>query len=48
MKQPLVRIFEPILKEKAESILFLGEHMRNIFKPAMSNSNVGLFKFAKV
>ena len=29
-------------------VLFSGDHMRNIFKPAMSNTNLGLFKFAKV
>ena len=48
LKQPLVRIFEPILKDKVEQILFAGDHMRNIYKPAMSNSNIGLFKFTKV
>ena len=48
LKQPLIRIFEPILKDRVEQQLFTGDHMRNIFKPAMSSSSMGLFKFAKV
>ena len=48
LSKPLIRIFEPILGDRAEHILFTGDHMRNIYKPAMSNSNMGLFKFAKV
>ncbi|KAK6639162.1 DNA polymerase delta catalytic subunit [Polyplax serrata] len=45
LAKPLVRIFEPILGEKAESILLRGDHTRT---KAMVTSRVGaLFAFTK-
>lgn len=47
IKQPLIRLFEPILA-KPEVTLFSGEHMRNIYVPPKGNQVSGLFKFATV
>ena len=48
IKEPLIRIFEPILREKAESILFQGEHCRHIVVPPKGGTTKGIFKFAVV
>jgi len=45
LKQPLIRIFEPILPN-AEAALFSGEHTRSIYVPKVANT--GLAKFAVV
>jgi DNA polymerase delta subunit 1 len=47
IKQPLIRLFEPILKQP-EVTLFSGEHTRNIYVPPKGQSAAGLFKFAVV
>lgn len=46
IKQPLLRIFEPVFSN-AETLLFSGEHTRNIFVPKMATTS-GLGKFAVV
>lgn len=48
IKEPLFRIFEPILKDKTEAVLFKGDHTRNIVVPSKGQSTVGIFKFAVV
>lgn len=35
LKQPLIRIFEPIL-QSPEQVLFVGEHTRNIYVPKVT------------
>jgi len=47
IKQPLLRLFEPILNNP-ELTLFSGEHTRNIYVPPKGASTTGLFKFTKV
>lgn len=47
IKQPLVRLFEPILNNP-ELTLFSGEHTRNIYIPPQGAAKTGLFKFTKV
>lgn len=49
IKQPLVRIFEPMFRDAAdaESKLFSGEHVRVIHQPKIT-TNSGLGKFAVV
>ncbi len=47
LKQPLIRIFEPILQSGSESTLFSGDHTRNRVQAKMSAST-GLGKFAVV
>ncbi|TNV85757.1 hypothetical protein FGO68_gene3112 [Halteria grandinella] len=46
IKQPLIRIFEPIL-QNPEQVLFVGEHTRTIYVPKVA-MNTGLGKFAIV
>eukprot|EP01062_Namystynia_karyoxenos_P069723 TRINITY_DN65187_c0_g1_i1.p1 TRINITY_DN65187_c0_g1~~TRINITY_DN65187_c0_g1_i1.p1 ORF type:complete len:1051 (+),score=390.01 TRINITY_DN65187_c0_g1_i1:107-3259(+) len=46
LKQPLLRLFEPILGESAASKLFVGEHTRQMAKVAPTKG--GIMKFAKV
>ena len=46
IKLPLLRIFEPVFSN-AETLLFSGEHTRNIFVPKMATTS-GLGKFAVV
>lgn len=48
IKLPLIRIFEPILKDKTEQALFLGEHTRHIVVPSKGAATAGIFKFAVV
>lgn len=50
LQKPLIRIFEPMYdtERSAYSDLFVGDHMRNIFIPAMSSTKMGLFKFTQV
>ena len=45
LKNPLLRIFEPILKD-AEAQLFSGEHTRTIQVSAPTNNAGGMMKFA--
>ena len=47
LKQPLLRIFEPVFPDSAEKHLFTGKHMQNIFVPKMATTS-GLGKFAVV
>jgi len=47
IKLPLVRLFEPILKNP-EMTLFSGEHTRNIYVPPKGGQATGIFKFAVV
>lgn len=49
IKQPLIRIFEPILGDEkmAERELFSGKHMSNVYQPKL-NVTKGLGMFAKV
>jgi DNA polymerase delta subunit 1 len=47
IKLPLLRLFEPILKNP-ESELFQGEHTRNIYVPPKGAQASGIFKFAVV
>lgn len=42
LKQPLIRIFEPIL-QSPEQVLFVGEHTRNIYVPKMMNTGLGKY-----
>lgn len=46
LAKPLLRIFEPVLGDKAQSILLAGDHTRTIHIAAPSSMG-GLFKFAK-
>ena len=48
IKEPLMRIFEPILKDKTEQALFTGEHTRHIVVPSKGAATAGIFKFAVV
>ena len=48
LKLPLLRLFEPILGDKAEMVLFAGEHTRNIYVPPKGATSTGIFKFAVV
>lgn len=47
IKQPLLRLFEPILRNP-EVQLFSGEHTRNIYVPPKGQQTSGLFKFTVV
>ena len=48
IKNPLLRLFQPILKD-AERELFSGDHMKNIYKPKMTEAKLGGFSnFLKV
>eukprot|EP00730_Choanoeca_flexa_P019669 TRINITY_DN9614_c0_g1_i2.p1 TRINITY_DN9614_c0_g1~~TRINITY_DN9614_c0_g1_i2.p1 ORF type:complete len:1053 (+),score=322.68 TRINITY_DN9614_c0_g1_i2:142-3159(+) len=47
LSKPLLGIFEPILGEKARSLLLAGEHTRVVVKRSASSSGTGLFKFTK-
>ncbi|KAL7749935.1 DNA-directed DNA polymerase delta [Sorochytrium milnesiophthora] len=44
LSKPLIRIFEPILGEKAEAELLHGDHTRSV--QVVAPTNVGLMKFA--
>ena len=46
LKNPLVRIFEPIIKD-VEKELTMGEHYRNKFKSKVK-SNIGMGKFVVI
>jgi DNA polymerase delta subunit 1 len=48
IKEPLLRIFEPIFGEKAEAILLQGDHTRHIVVPSKGATTSGIFKFAVV
>ncbi|GMH37529.1 hypothetical protein BSKO_05402 [Bryopsis sp. KO-2023] len=46
LAQPLMRIFEPILKEKAKELLH-GQHTKSIIISTPSSSSGGIMRFAK-
>ena len=45
LSKPLLRIFEPVLGDKASSILLAGDHTRTVHVAAPSSTG-GLMKFA--
>lgn len=48
IKNPLLRLFQPILVN-AEKELFSGDHMKNVYKPKMTENKLGGFsKFLTV
>lgn len=52
VKNPLLQIFTPCIKSQSEAdatkMLFSGEHMRNVYKPKVSEMKKGLSMFMKV
>eukprot|EP00347_Sterkiella_histriomuscorum_P024228 403331866 len=46
LKQPLIRIFEPIL-QNPEQVLLTGEHTRSIHVPKVTNTGLGRFTIVK-
>lgn len=42
LKLPLIRLFDPILKDKTEMLLFSGEHTRNIYVPPKGTQALGI------